>query len=328
MFDEATSPSRRSLIRAAGGIASLAVVGGASTRAVHAAAPMLGVLRPSVYRFKLGGFEVTTILDGYVQANGPHPTFGSNQPAEVVQAFAVAQGISPTRIENPYVVTVVNTGKELVLLDAGNDKTRLKTAGHLSELLVTAGYSPEQIDIVVLTHGHPDHIGGLMHAGKPVYPNARYVFGEREFDYWKKGENIPEARKANREQFMTVAAPFADKATFLKGEGEVVTGIRAVEAFGHSPGMLAFHIESEGQRLLNWADVANHYVMAIQQPDWHVAFDNDKEMGAATRRRIFDMVSTDKIPVVGFHMPFPSVGWVERTATSYRWVPAGYQLNL
>lgn len=321
--------TRRGLFVAAGGAASLAMINAAtSPRSAFAAAPMLGVSRPSIYRFKLGSFEVTNILDGYVQANGPHPTFGNNQTAEVVQAYAKSQGISPTRIENPYVATLVNTGKELVLFDAGNDKTRMKTAGHLSELLVTAGYSPGQVDVVVITHGHPDHIGGLMHEGKPIYPNARYVFGEREFDYWKKGENIPEARKANREQFMQVGAPFGEKATFLKGEGEVVAGIRAIEAFGHSPGMLAFHIESDGQRLLNWADVANHYIMAIQQPDWHVAFDSDKEMGAATRRRVFDMVSADKIPVVGFHMPFPSVGWVEKSGPSYRWVPAGYQFNL
>ena len=151
------------------------------------------------------------------------------------------------------------------------------------------GYKPEQIDVVVITHGHPDHIGGLMEGGKPVYPNARYVFGEAEFDYWKKGENIAENRKANREQFMQVAVPFGEKATFLKGEGEVVPGIRSFPCLDIR-GMMAYHIESDGQRLLNWADVANHYVMAIQQPEWHVSFDDDKEMGVATRKRIFDMV--------------------------------------
>jgi glyoxylase-like metal-dependent hydrolase (beta-lactamase superfamily II) len=101
-----------------------------------------------------------------------------------------------------------------------------------------------------------------------------------------------------------------------------------VNAFGHSPGMLAYHIESGGQRLLIWADVANHYVMAIQQPDWEVGFDDIKDMAAATRKRIFDMVSTDKIAVAGFHMPFPSVGFVEKAGTGYRWVPAAYHFNL
>jgi glyoxylase-like metal-dependent hydrolase (beta-lactamase superfamily II) len=319
--------SRREALKLAAGAASLAAVG--LPEAARAAAPMLGVSRPSIYRFKLGSFEVTNFLDGYNQGP-PHPTFGNNQPPEAVQALARANGLSPTRMENPYVNTLVNTGKELVLFDAGNGRARMPTAGKLPELLVTAGYKPEQVDVVVITHGHPDHIGGLMEGegGKPTYPNARYVFGEVEFDYWRKGDGVPEARKANREQFMKVAVPFGEKATFLKGEGEVVPGIRAIPAFGHSPGMMAFHIESDGQRLLNWADVANHYVFAIQQPDWHVGFDHDKEAGAATRRRVFDMVSADKIAVVGYHMPFPSVGWVEKTGTSYRWVAAGYQFNL
>jgi glyoxylase-like metal-dependent hydrolase (beta-lactamase superfamily II) len=322
------SIARRDILKLAGGAASLAGLGAFGVHPASAAAPMLGVTRPSIYRFKLGSFEITNILDGYVQGNGPHPTFGNNQPAEAVQAYAKSQGLPPARMENVYVNTLVNTGKELVLFDVGNGKARMATAGKLPDLLVTAGYKPEQVDVVVVTHGHPDHIGGLMEGGKPVYPNARYVFGEAEFDYWKKGENIGEARKANREQFMQVAAPFGEKATFLKGEGEVVPGIRAMPVVGHSPGMMAFHIESDGQRLLNWADVANHYIMSLQQPEWHVGFDHDKEMGVATRKRVLDMVSNDKLPVVGYHMPFPSVGFVEKTGTSYRWMPASYHFNL
>jgi glyoxylase-like metal-dependent hydrolase (beta-lactamase superfamily II) len=320
--------TRRDALRLAGGVAAVATLGSAVPQLAQAAAPMLGVSRPSIYRFKLGAFEVTTILDGFVQGNGPHPTFGNNQPADVVQALVTAHGLPATRHENPYVVTLVNTGKELILFDAGNPKGRMKTAGHLSDLLVTAGYNPGQVDIVVLSHGHPDHIGGLMAEGKPLYPNARYVFGATEFDYWNKGESIPDARKATRDLFMSQAAPLAEKATMIKPNDEIVTGIRAARAFGHSPGMLAFHIESEGKRLYNWADTANHYIISIQHPEWHVAFDQDRDMAVDVRKKTFDMVSADKIPVVGFHMPFPSVGWVEKTATSYRWVPASYQFNL
>jgi len=326
MSDNPFSTTRRDLFKLAGG-AAVAAFGGSLAGSAKAAAPMLGVMRPAIYRFKLGAFEVTNLLDGYVQGS-PHPTFGNNQTPETVQAYAKAQGLPATKMENVYVNTLVNTGKELVLFDTGNGRARMATAGKLPDLLVAAGYRPEQIDVVVTTHGHPDHIGGLMENDKPVYPNARYVFGETEFDFWRKGENIAEARKANREQFMKVAVPFGEKATFLKGEGEVVSGIRSVPAFGHSPGMMAFYIESEGQRLLNWADVANHYIFSIQQPEWHVGFDHDKEAGAATRKRVFDMVSTDKIPVVGYHMPFPSVGFVEKAGASYRWVPASYHFNL
>jgi glyoxylase-like metal-dependent hydrolase (beta-lactamase superfamily II) len=323
-----SSLTRRDALKLGGGAAAIGALGSVIPGIAHAAAPMLGVSRPSVYRFKLGAFEVTNILDGYVQGNGPHPTFGNNQPAEMVQAYAKSQGLPPTRMENVYVNTLVNTGKELVLFDAGNGKARMKTAGHLPDLMAFAGYKPEQVDIVVITHAHPDHIGGLIADGKPIFPNARYVISSREYDFWNKGDGIPDARKANRDLFMQQAVPLAEKTTMLKGDEQVVTGITAMPAYGHSPGMLAFRIESDGQQLLNWADTANHYVMAIQQPDWHVGFDQDKEAGVATRRKIFDMVSVDKIPVVGFHMPFPSVGWVEKTATSYRWVPASYHFNL
>ena len=109
---------------------------------------------------------------------------------------------------------------------------------------------------------------------------------------------------------------------------DVVAGIRAVQAYGHSPGLMAYHVESAGRRLLIWADVTNHYVMSLQQPEWHVSYDDIKDMAVATRKRILDMVATDQIPAIGYHMPFPSVGFVEKAGAGYRWMPASYQLNL
>lgn len=292
-----------------------------------AAAPKQGPLRPTLYRFMLGDFEVTTILDGTVVGD-PTRIFGQNQDPATVQEYAEANLLPGDRLENPYNVTLVNTGEQLILFDTGNGAGRRPDAGHLLERLQEAGYSPDQVDRVVITHGHPDHINGLMEDGQPTFPNPEYMVGETEHQSWKNNTGIPEGRQENRELYLNVVVPFEEKTTFLKGDSEVTSGIRAVEAFGHSPGMLGFHLESGGRQLLIWADVANHYVLSVQQPEWHVLFDHDKEQGVETRKRIFDMVATDRIPVIGYHMPPPGVGFVVRSNGGYRWEQASYQLNL
>jgi glyoxylase-like metal-dependent hydrolase (beta-lactamase superfamily II) len=297
---------------------------------------MQGIMQPNINRFRLGAFEVTNILDGIILRDGLHPRFGADQPAEAAHALAHANRIDPDKFLHPFTPTLVDSGKELVLFDTGcgtlaRDVEALRTrlpAGQLRSLLPAAGYRPEDIDIVVITHGHPDHIGGLLADGKPAFPNARYVFGAAEFDFWKRGENVREARKANRALFMKMAVPLADRATFLKPGDEVVAGIRAIDAAGHAPGMLAYHLESGGRQALIWADTAIHYVMAVQRPDWHIDVDDDKDKAAATRRRILDMVASDGLWAIGFHMPFPGVGYVEKAAGSYRWVPVSYQLSM
>jgi glyoxylase-like metal-dependent hydrolase (beta-lactamase superfamily II) len=297
---------------------------------------MQGEMQPTIYRFKLGGFEVAPIMDSKAIRSGLTPSYGGEAGAADVKALAAANRIDADKYEHPFTPIVVNTGKELVLFDTGNgslsaENEQLKgrlPAGNLVARMGQAGYKPEDVDVVVITHGHPDHIGGLTKGGQPVFPNARYVFGAADFDFWKKGENIREARKFNRELYMKIAVPLANKATMIKPGDEVVSGIRAVDAFGHSPGLLAFMIESDGKKLLNWADTAGHYVVSLQRPDLHLDVDDDKEKAAATRKRIFEMVANEKIPVIGYHMPFPGIGYVEKAGGAYRWVPHSYQLNL
>ena len=297
---------------------------------------MQGEMQPSIFRFKLGDFEVATIMDSKVIRTGLTPSFGGEAAAAEIKALAAVNRIDADRYEHPFTPTLVNTGKELVLFDSGNGtlsaeyeqlKGRLPP-GNLVARLAQAGYKPEDVDVIIITHGHPDHIGGLTKGGQPVFPSARYVFGAVDFDFWKKGENVREARKFNRELYVKICLPVADRATFIKPGDEVVSGIRAVEAYGHSPGLLAFHIESEGKRLLNWADTCNHYVVAIQRPDLHLDVDDEKDKAVATRKRILDMVASERLMVAGFHMPFPGLGWIEKTGVAYRWVPHSYQLNL
>ena len=148
-------------------------------------APMQGEIQPAAFRFKLGGFEVATILDSKAIREGLHPLYGANATGGEVQALARENNIDPHRIEHHNIPTLVNTGKELILFDTGNgalpreyEQLKVRMAeGQLAARLALLGHKPEDIDVVVLTHGHPDHIGGLVAGGKPVYPNARYVFG-------------------------------------------------------------------------------------------------------------------------------------------------------
>ncbi|GBE43768.1 hypothetical protein BMS3Bbin10_01849 [bacterium BMS3Bbin10] len=122
--------------------------------------------------------------------------------------------------------------------------------------------------------------------------------------------------------------PLCEKISFLKSEGEVVSGINAIPSFGHTPGHLGYHIESKGKRLILWGDAIIHHVVSMQQPEWHVSADMDKDGAAQTRKKILDMTATERMPAIGYHMPFPAIGFVERKGAGYRWVPASYQFDL
>ncbi len=320
--------TRRHILAGAAGLAAMPAIGAGLTVPARAAAPQLGVERPSVYRVKLGQFEITTILDGAIQIDGPHPIFGQNQPEDQVKAFAEQNFLPPDKMEISFTPVVVNTGREIVLFDAGNGDRRRPDAGKLAALLARAGLKPEEVDLVVITHCHGDHIGGLIEDGKPLFPNARYAIGETEYNFWSSQDRLSGATEANAKLVQSNVVPLVEKTTFLKPDAEVVPGIRALNAFGHTPGMLAFHIESEGRRLAIIADVTNHYVMSLMRPDWHVRFDMDKDAAITTRKRILDMLATDRLPVTGYHMPFPAIGFVEKVGEAFRWVPVSYQLHL
>ena len=299
-------------------------------------APLNGQLQPTIYRFKLGEFEVATVLDAKVIREGLHPHYGANASPDEVQALARANNIDTQRFEHPSIPTIVNTGKQLVLFDTGNGAlpreyeqlSKRLPPGQLVERLAVAGYRADDIDVVVITHGHPDHIGGLVEGGRPVFSNARYVFGTAEFDFWKRGENVREARKFNRELFVKICVPLAGRSTFIKPGDDVVSGVTAVDAAGHSPGLLAFHVESAGKRFMITADTCTQYVMAVQRPEWYFEMDDDKEKAVTTRKRILDMLAREKLFLASFHMPFPGIGFIEKGAGGYRWVPHSYQLNL
>lgn len=266
-------------------------------------------------RFKLGSFEVTTLLVGSRPLENPQETFGTNASAEEFAALSEANFIPADKSQNFFTPTVVNTGAEIILFDTG-----LAAEGTLAALSA-AGMTPDMVDVVVITHMHGDHIGGLMGADgtTPTFANARYVTGAVEHNA---------ATEAGDEGFMKNVAPLNDRFTFLDDGGSPASGITAVAAFGHSPGHMVYQIESDGQRLMVTADTANHYVWSLQRPDWEVRFDRDKAAAAATRKAVFGQIAADRIPFIGYHMPFPGIGYVEAAGEGFRYVPASYQLML
>jgi glyoxylase-like metal-dependent hydrolase (beta-lactamase superfamily II) len=282
-------------------------------RAASAEAPMMGASFARHRRFMIGGFEVTTILGGTTPREEPQGIFGMNVSPEEFAAVSEANFLSTEMSQFFFTPTVVNTGAELVLFDTGLN------AAATTEALASAGYSPDQIDIVVLTHMHGDHIGGLMTDGAPTFANARYVTGQAEYDFWAAAGN---------EGFDANVRPLADMMTFLGDGQDVVSGITGMAAFGHTPGHMVYRLDSEGAGLVIFADLANHPVWSLARPDWEVRFDADKAAAAASRRNILGMIPADRIPAVGYHMPFPAVGYVDTgsNGAEFRWVPEAGQL--
>ena len=313
-----TDFTRRTTLAALGG----ALAAPALLRATPASAKakMMGPVRPTHFRFPLGDFEVTTIFDGSVTLNGPHPIFGEDQFPDDVAELASAHNLPSDKMEIGFTVTLVNTGSELILFDTGNDATSRPTAGKLRARMAEVGYKPSDVDIVVLTHFHGDHIGGLMADGKPAFPNARYVTTAKEYDHWVKAEHPLTLKNV---------VPFAEEMTFIRPGGSVASGVDPVAANGHTPGHTVYHIESGGMRLLITADTANHFVASLERPDWHVKFDMDKEGAAASRKKVFGMLAADGIPFIGYHMPYPSVGYVKDNGMGgFTYSAASYQLFL
>ncbi|TNB47627.1 MBL fold metallo-hydrolase [Martelella lutilitoris] len=329
---ENTGINRRRLMAGAGlaAIATPFVSGVASAMAQNTEGDSMKMAdAPPSDSFDLGDFKLLVVEDGTRLMENPGETFGTGQAPETVAALLEENFLPPDKLINGFAPVLVDTGNETVLFDTGMGPAgRSWGAGRLREGLIANGYQPEDIDIVVITHMHGDHINGLMEEDGPAFPNARYVFGEKEYAFWSDDARMGTPAEGGHQSVKKLVTPLVDQATFIGGGDEVVPGITAMDAFGHTPGHLIFMLNSGDERLLLTADTANQYVLSLQRPDWHVRFDMDKEMAAATRKKVFDMVAAERIPFLGYHMPFPAVGYVEKVGDGYRFMPKTYQFKV
>jgi glyoxylase-like metal-dependent hydrolase (beta-lactamase superfamily II) len=295
------------------------VAGAALPLAATAAAPTFamtekkGASSAIHRRVTLGDFEVTTLLAGTAVRDEIQTIFGMNVSPEEFQRVSEENFIPADKSQFFFTPTLVNTGSEVILFDTGLNRDGITAA------LAEAGYAPSDIDTVVITHMHGDHIGGLMEGSDETFAGAKYVTGAVEHNHWASAGN---------ERFDEKVAPLNDKFTFLDDGGSVTSGITAMAAFGHTPGHMTYRIESGGRSMVLIGDLANHPVWSLERPDWEVRFDMDKAAAAASRRKVLGMIADERVPMIGYHMPFPAMGFVAAREDGFVYVPHSYQLAL
>jgi glyoxylase-like metal-dependent hydrolase (beta-lactamase superfamily II) len=319
------SINRRDFMTAAAVAAAVPVVVGVPA---HAAAPQIGKQVPSTYRFKLGEFEVTVLSDGALRAPKPDAVV-VNQPFSEVQK-ALAEAHLPTdRIVNVFTPFVVNTGKNLILFDCGFNDNGPPGVGALAGNMAAAGIDPKTIDTVVISHFHPDHISGLRNkAGRAVYPNAEVHVSAGEWTFWRDDGEMSKAADVWKPSFMHTRRVFdpisKDLKRFELGK-EVVPGVTAVDARGHSPGHTSFVIASGNAKLLYIADTTNNPALFARNPEWHLWADMDKAMAVSSRKRLLDLAAAEKMPIIGYHYPFPAFGYISKRGNGYDFTLAAWQ---
>ncbi|MBE9637587.1 MBL fold metallo-hydrolase [Salipiger mangrovisoli] len=300
--------TRRAALTCAAALPIAAGLGGAApARAQDAQGPQV----PRVYRVPLGSFEVTAMMAGTRTVPEPQGTFGMNASPEEFAEVSEAAHIPTDKAQFFFTPTLVNTGSALILFDTGLDPAGIVAA------VEAAGYTPEDVSHVVITHMHGDHIGGLSEGGVATFANAALITGQDEWDHWSAAGN---------EGFEGKVRPLESGFSFLTDDAEVAPGITAVLAPGHTPGHMCFALESDGQKMMLTADLANHYVWSVGKPDWEVRFDMDKQLAASSRRKVFGMLAEEKTPFIGYHMPFPAIGYVAAEGDGFRYIPHSYQL--
>jgi glyoxylase-like metal-dependent hydrolase (beta-lactamase superfamily II) len=282
---------------------------------------------PGFYRMQLGDFEVTALYDGYIDLDTK--LLKNAKPGEVQRLVARMFQTMPA-VQTAVNAYVIHTGQNLMLVDAGAGKTFGPSLGFMLENMRAAGYAPEQIDTILLTHMHGDHINGLVTAdGKAVFPNAEVRVAKNEADFWLSDAIAAKAPKDAQPFFAMAkagAAPYiaSNKWKSFDGNVELFAGIKAIATPGHTPGHTSFLVSSGNQRLMIWGDLVHNYAVQFVNPGVAIEFDTDTKKAVTTRRAAMVEAAKEKYWVAGMHLPFPGIGHVRRDGAIYTWVPVEF----
>ncbi|CAI1011768.1 MBL fold metallo-hydrolase [Serratia liquefaciens] len=291
-----------------------------------AAAPQVKTPAPGFYRIMLGSYEVTALSDGVLRLPVDRLLLNSS-PKQIEAALAEHhQGLPVVTSVNAY---LINTGSKLILVDTGAGSLLGDGLGKLVVNLKAAGYQPQQVDEIYLTHMHPDHLGGLTQNGKAAFPNAVVRAGQQDADFWLSESRLKQAppkEKASFENVIAALKPYQAAGHFktFSNDGELSPGISAFAAHGHTPGHSIYLVESQGKKLLLLGDLIHVAAVQFAHPRVAISFDKDAKAAVAQRLRVFSDSAQRSVLVGGPHLSFPGLGYLNKQGEGYDWVPLEY----
>jgi glyoxylase-like metal-dependent hydrolase (beta-lactamase superfamily II) len=304
-------PTRREII--AGSVAALGMsVAGLPTTNAHAAA--------GIHTFSVGAMELSVLSDGVFDV--PIRLLNRDMEPGKIEAALGGALSAPGQVQYGVNVTLIRHGKDLILIDAGAGSTWQPTVGKLADRLAAARIDPKSITKVVATHGHPDHIWGLVDDFDELrFPNADHIMPATELDFWRNVdvESLPARMQGAAVGAKRVIGDLGERLSAAPAGSEVLPGVSYIATPGHTPGHCSVRLASGSDGLIVAADTVFHPAISFAYPDWQPASDMDGAQAAASRRRLLDIAATDKLRMIAYHIPFPGLGRVERHGSAYRW---------